>query len=51
MDLLEQPERAQALTKEAQARLARQPDILQGYLDAVAHPSSSTHWLSLIELA
>lgn len=37
MDLLEQPERAQALTKEAQARLARQPDILQSYLDAVAH--------------
>jgi hypothetical protein len=37
MDLLEQPELAQALAKEAQARLARQPDILQVYLDAIAH--------------
>jgi len=37
MGLLEQPERAQALAKEAQARLARQPDILQVYLDAIAH--------------
>ena len=37
MELLEQPERAQALAKEAQARLARQPDILQVYLDAIAH--------------
>jgi 3-deoxy-D-manno-octulosonic-acid transferase len=33
--LLEQPERAQALAREAQARLARQPDILQAYLDAI----------------
>jgi 3-deoxy-D-manno-octulosonic-acid transferase len=36
MDLLEQPERARALAKEAQDRLARQPDILQVYLDAIA---------------
>jgi 3-deoxy-D-manno-octulosonic-acid transferase len=35
VDLLEHPERAQALAKEAQARLARQPDILQVYLDAI----------------
>ena len=34
-NLLEQPERAQALAQEAQARLARQPDILQDYLDAI----------------
>ena len=33
--LLEQPERAQALAREARARLARQPDILQAYLDAI----------------
>ena len=37
MDLLEQPERSQALVKEAKTRLARQPDILQVYLDAIAH--------------
>jgi 3-deoxy-D-manno-octulosonic-acid transferase len=37
IELLEQPERAQALAEEAQARLARQPDILQVYLDAIAH--------------
>ena len=35
MDLLEQPERSQALAKEAKTRLARQPDILQAYLDAI----------------
>jgi 3-deoxy-D-manno-octulosonic-acid transferase len=34
--LLEQPERRRALAKEAQARLSRQPDILQVYLDAIA---------------
>jgi len=34
-NLLEQPERAQALAREARARLARQPDILQAYLDAI----------------
>ena len=33
--LLEQPERAQALAQEAKSRLARQPDILQAYLDAI----------------
>jgi len=33
--LLEQPERAQALAREARARIARQPDILQAYLDAI----------------
>ena len=33
--LLEQPERARALARAAQARLARQPDILQAYLDAL----------------
>jgi len=33
--LLEQPARARALAREAQARLARQPDILQAYLDAI----------------
>jgi 3-deoxy-D-manno-octulosonic-acid transferase len=37
MDLLEQPELEQALAKESQARLARQPDILQVYLDAIEH--------------
>ena len=36
MGLLEQPERRRALAKEAQARLSRQPDILQVYLDAIA---------------
>lgn len=34
-ELLERPERAQALAREARARLARQPDILQAYLDAI----------------
>ena len=33
--LLEQPERARALAREAQARLACQPDVLQAYLDAI----------------
>jgi 3-deoxy-D-manno-octulosonic-acid transferase len=33
--LLEQPERAQALAREARARLARQPDVLQAYLEAI----------------
>jgi 3-deoxy-D-manno-octulosonic-acid transferase len=36
IDLLAQPGRAQALAQEAQARLARQPDILQAYLDEIA---------------
>lgn len=33
--LVEQPERAAALGKEARARLAQQPDIQQAYLDAI----------------
>ncbi len=35
-ELIDDPGRAQALGQEAQARLARQPDILQGYLDAIS---------------
>jgi 3-deoxy-D-manno-octulosonic-acid transferase len=34
--LLDNPEQAQALGRDAQARLAHQPDILQAYLDALA---------------
>jgi 3-deoxy-D-manno-octulosonic-acid transferase len=33
--LLDNPEQAQALGRDAQARLAHQPDILQSYLDAL----------------
>ena len=34
-DLLEQPERAQALGREARSRLAREPDVVSQYLDAL----------------
>jgi 3-deoxy-D-manno-octulosonic-acid transferase len=35
-DLLDQPERAQALGQEARSRLARQPDVVACYLDAIS---------------
>ncbi len=35
IELLQNPERAQELGREAQARLARQPDIAQKYLSAI----------------
>ncbi len=34
-ELLQNPEQAQALGREAQAKLARQPDIIQQYLSAI----------------
>lgn len=36
VELLEHPERAEALGREAQSRLARQPDIMQHYLAAIS---------------
>jgi 3-deoxy-D-manno-octulosonic-acid transferase len=35
-ELVDHPERAQALGQEARSRLSRQPDVLQAYLDAIA---------------
>ncbi|MCP4765544.1 MAG: hypothetical protein GY875_04670 [Gammaproteobacteria bacterium] len=35
-ELLDHPERAQALGLEARSRLARQPDIIESYLDAIS---------------
>lgn len=35
-ELLDHPERAQALGQEARSRLARQPDVIESYLDAIS---------------
>ena len=35
-ELLDNPERAQALGQEAGSRLARQPDVIESYLDAIS---------------
>ena len=35
-ELLDHPERAQALGQEAHSRLARQPDVIERYLDAIS---------------
>ena len=36
VELLDHPERAEALGREAQSRLAQQPDIVQQYLAAIS---------------
>ena len=36
VELLDHPERAEALGREAQSRLAQQPDIIQQYLAAIS---------------